>query len=136
MVLMMEASDSILTSMCMHFFVNGISTLSGYFSYVELGQMSENELTVESMLGSGEMMQFALFSMVIVSLIMVPLIILLLVATFRANHRSFGQAFKKPEPVFDKYALPEVRDEDKIIDIWFLLAILIMVVLTILNTFG
>ena len=136
MVVMMEASDSILTSMCMHFFVNGISTLSGYFSQTELGELASEEITIESMLGTGEMMRITLMSMGILAAIMIPLIVLLVAATFRANQRNFGHVFKKPEPVYDKYALPEVVDEDKIIDIWFIIAVVIMVILTLLSTFA
>lgn len=136
MVVMVEASDSIVTSMCMHFFVNGISTLSGYFSQTELGEMAEAELAVESMLGTGEMMKITLISMGILALIMVPLIICVIVATFRINGRSFSQAFEKTENVYHMNALPEVREKDKIIDIWLILAVLIMVILTILNTVG
>ena len=51
------------------------------------------------------------------------------------NHRSLVKAFRKAEPIYDRYALPEVQDEVKIIDIWFVIAVLIMVVITGFNTF-
>lgn len=136
MVLMMEASDSIVTSMCMHFFVNGISTLSGYFSALEMDMMAEGGITVESMLGTGEMMRAALMGLIMLALIMIPLILLLLFGTCRINHRSFREAFRKPEPIYERYTLPEEQEEDKIIDIWFILAILVMVVVTSMNTFA
>lgn len=135
MVLMMEASDSIVTSMCMHFFVNGISTLSGYFSAAEMELMVQEGYSVETVLGSGSEMQLALMSMGILALIMIPLIILIIVSTFRVNGRTFGDAFGKEEPEYDAYSLPEIGEEPKIVDVWLIIALLIMVVITAMNTF-
>ena len=50
--------------------------------------------------------------------------------------RELCKAFEKTENVYHMNALPEVREKDKIIDIWLILAVLIMVILTILNTVG
>lgn len=135
MVLMMEASDSIVTSMCMHFFVNGISTLSGYFSAAEMELMVQEGYSVETVLGSGSEMQLALMSMGILALIMIPLIILIIVSTFRVNGRTFGDAFGKKELEYDAYSLPEIAEEPKIVDVWLIIALLIMVVITAMNTF-
>lgn len=128
MVVMVEASDSILTSMCMHFFVNGISTLSGYFSSAEIQMETEVLYTPNMLLTS------VWIPMVTLACIMIPLIFLLVTATFRVNHRSFREAFRKQDSIDVSYNLPEVKEEEKIIDIWFILSILVMVILTILNT--
>lgn len=136
MVLMVEASDSIVTSMCMHFFVNGISTLSGYFSAEEMAMLAEEGFTAESVVGTGDAMVTTLMGMSVLSLIMIPLIVFILIGTCRVNHRSLVKAFRKAEPIYDRYALPEVQDEVKIIDIWFVIAVLIMVVITGFNTFA
>lgn len=135
MVLMMEASDSIVTSMCMHFFVNGISTLSGYFSSAEIETLAEEGYTAEAVLGGGPMMWGMFVSMGVLCLIMIPLIILLVTATFRVNGRTFREAFGKAEPVYDRYALPEVVDDDRIVDVWLIIAIGLMLVITGMNTF-
>ena len=136
MVLMVEASDSLLTSMCMHFFVNGISTLSGYFSAEEMAMLAEEGITAENVVGTGDAMVSTLMGMGMLSLIMIPLIILILVGTCRVNHRRLSEAFQKEEAIYDRYALPEVQDEVKIIDIWFVIAVLIMAVITGMNTFA
>ena len=135
MLLMMEASDSFVTSMCMHFFVNGISTLSGYFSAAEMELMVQEGYSVETVLGSGSEMQLALMSMGILALIMIPLIILIIVSTFRVNGRTFGDAFGKKELEYDAYSLPEIAEEPKIVYVWLIIALLIMVVFTAMNTF-
>lgn len=135
MVLMMEASDSIVTSMCMHFFVNGISTLSGYISAAEMEAVIEEGYSVESIVGTGEEMYMAFASMGMLVIFMIPLIILLVFGTFRVNGRRFWDVFKKSEPAYDRYALPEVAEEDHIIDGWLIIAILIMLIITGMNTF-
>ena len=135
MVLMMEASDSIITPMLMHFFMNGISTLSGFFSEEAIEDMSGTAYNVESVLGYGDEMKFALASVGILAVIMIPLVILLIKATFRVNGRKLSDAFQKEEPVYNRYALPEVDDTENILDVWLVIAILVMVIITAMNTF-
>ncbi len=135
MVLMMEASDSIITPMLMHFFMNGISTLSGFFSEETIEDMSGTAYNVESVLGYGDEMKFALASVGILAVIMIPLVILLIKATFRVNGRKLSDAFQKEEPVYNRYALPEVDDTENILDVWLVIAILVMVIITAMNTF-
>ena len=135
MVLMMEASDSIITPMLMHFFMNGISTLSGFFSEEAIEDMSGTAYNVESVLGYGDEMKFALASVGILAVIMITLVILLIKATFRVNGRKLSDAFQKEEPVYNRYALPEVDDTENILDVWLVIAILVMVIITAMNTF-
>lgn len=135
MVLMMEASDSIVTPMLMHFFMNGISTLSGFFSEDVVEDMSGAAYNVESVLGTGAEMRIALASVGFLAVIMLPLVILLIKATFRVNGRKFSDAFKKDAPAFQRYALPEVDETENILDPWLVIAILVMVVITAINTF-
>ncbi len=136
MVLMIEASDSILTSVCMHFFVNGISTLSGFYSQQVLGEMMDSEMTAESLIGSGEVMRITLIIMVVLAIIMIPLILLILFATCRNNERSFRAAFRKTVIVEEGNVLPEVSEWEKIVDLWWIIAVVIMIVFTLLNTFA
>lgn len=135
MVVMMEASDSIITPMLMHFFMNGISTLSGFFSEDTLEEMSGAAHNAESVLGTGNEMRLALISVAIMAIIMVPLVILTINAAFRINGRRFSDAFKKEEPIYSRYALPEVDDTENILDPWLVIALLVMVVVTAMNTF-
>ena len=136
MVLMIEASDSILTSVCMHFFVNGISTLSGFYSQQILGETMDSELTAESLVGSGEVMRITLSIMIVLAIIMIPLILLLLFATCRNNGRSFKEAFRKIRRGEEDNRLSEIEEKNKIVDLWWVAAILIMVIFTLLNTFA
>lgn len=135
MVVMMEASDSIITPMLMHFFMNGISTLSGFFSEDTLGDVSGAAYNAESVLGTGDEMRIALISIGIMAIIMIPLAILIINATFRVNGRRLSDVFKKEEYVYNRYALPEVDETENILDPWLGIAILVMVVITAMNTF-
>ena len=135
MVLMMEATDSIVTPMFMHFFMNGISTLSGFFSEDTLEDMSGAAYNAESLFSTGNEMRMVLISVGIMAIIMIPLVILIIKATFRINGRRFSDAFRKEEPVYSRYALPEVDDTENILDPWLVIAILVMVVITAMNTF-
>ena len=134
MVLMMEASGSIVTSMCMHFFVNGISTWSGYVSQMIEGNV-QTDVTVEGILGTGDMMRSTLTVMGILCIVMIPLLCLIIFSTCKENERKLLKAFAKQEPVSDSYALPEVVEKEKVLDIWLIIALLIMSVITGLNTF-
>lgn len=135
MVLMMEASDSIVTPMLMHFFMNGIATLSGFFSKDVVEDISGAAYNAESVLGSGDGVGIALVSMGSLAVFMIPLVILIIKATFRVNGRKFSDAFKKDAPVYQRYALPEVDETENILDPWLVIAILVMVVITAMNTF-
>lgn len=135
MVLMMEASDSIVTPMLMHFFMNGISTLSGFFSEVTVEDMSGAAYNAESVFGSGAEMTITLVSIGILAVIMIPLIVLIIKATFRVNGRKFSGAFKKDAPPYQRYALPEIDETENILDPWLVIAVLVMVAITAMNTF-
>lgn len=135
MVLMMEASDSIVTPMLMHFFMNGISTLSGFFSEDTLEDMSGAAYNVENVLVSGDEMKYAFVSVGILAAIMIPLVILIIKAAFRVNGRKMSEVFEKKEPAYSRYTLPEVDDGENIVDVWLIIALLIMFVMTALNTF-
>lgn len=135
MVVMMEASDSIVTPMLMHFFMNGISTLSGFFSEAMVENMPGAAYNAESVLGSGAEMRITLVSIGILAVIMIPLIILIIKATFRVNGRKVSDAFKKDAPAYQRYALPEIDETENILDPWLVIAILVMVVITAMNTF-
>ena len=97
---------------------------------------AQADVTVESIVGTGDVMQTTLVMMGILCVIMIPLLCLLVIGTCRENKRKLSIAFAKPEPEYDRYALPEVQDGEKVWDVWLILALLIMVVITALNTFA
>ena len=136
MVIMMEASGSIVTSMCMHFFVNGISTWSGYVSQLLSEAASQADVDVEAVAGTAAEMQTTLMIMGIICIVMIPLICLLVHSTCKENGRKLRTAFAKQEQEWDSNELPEVKVEQKVWDIWLILAILIMALITALNTFA
>jgi hypothetical protein len=135
MVIMMEATDSIITPMLMHFFMNGISTMSGYFSDAVLETTQDAAYASEGVLETSDGVRLALLSIGILALIMIPLILLIIRATFRANGRKLSDMFKKEEEPYSGYTLPEVDESQNILDLWLIIAILVIVIITALNTF-
>lgn len=134
MVLMMEGCDSIVAPMCMHFFMNGISTTVGYFSADILKAQAEAGYSAENVIGSEAGMMAGLFPALILVSVTLPLVFLIIYAVFRMHERKISDVFRKKEQVQDKYALPEISEEEHIVDVWLILALLVMVVMIVLNT--
>ena len=99
MVLLIEATDSILSSMFLHFLINGFSTMAGYFT----ANIVETQVQSTSSPWIVQIMPY-----VIMSAIMVPALIFLMLALFRINGRKIKVVFKKKDQV------PEIRDGDEI----------------------
>lgn len=135
MVLMMEACDSIVAPMCMHFFMNGISTTVGYFSSDILKAQMESGDYGEAVLGAEAGAAATLFSMIILVVVTLPLVFLIIYATFRMHQRKISDVFRKEPMVSERYMLPEVSQEEHIVDVWLILAVLVMVLMIVLNTF-
>jgi hypothetical protein len=119
----------------MHFFMNGISTMSGYFSDAVLETTQDAAYASEGVLETSDGVRLALLSIGILALIMIPLILLIIRATFRANGRKLSDMFKKEEESHSGYTLPEVDESQNILDLWLIIAILVIVIITALNTF-
>lgn len=131
-VLMVEASDSLITSMCMHFFVNGLSTTANYFAVKNLSAAASQG--VEGAIGSGTEMMATLITLIVMVCLTLPLLILIIWAVFRINGRKFSEVFKNRASSEVGYTLPEVAEKEQILDVWFILSVLIMLIITILNT--
>ena len=86
MVLLIEATDSILSSMFLHFLINGFSTMAGYFT----ANIVETQVQSTSSPWIVQIMPY-----VIMSAIMVPALIFLMLALFRINGRKIKVVFKK-----------------------------------------
>ena len=99
MVLLIEATDSILSSMFLHFLINGFSTMAGYFT----ANIVETQVQSTSSPWIVQIMPY-----VIMSAIMVPALIFLMLALFRINGRKIKVVFKKKDQV------PEISDGDEI----------------------
>ena len=112
MVLLIEATDSILSSMFLHFLINGFSTMAGYFT----ANIVETQVQSTSSPWIVQIMPY-----VILSAIMVPALIFLMLALFRINGRKIKVVFKKKE---------------RVVDIWLILSVLISVVMTAISTFA
>ena len=57
------------------------------------------------------------------------------VETFGRRFQCMDKGFAKDEPVYSRYALPEVNDEENILDAWLVIAIVVMVIIIAMNTF-
>ncbi|MDD3221193.1 MAG: CPBP family intramembrane metalloprotease [Clostridia bacterium] len=126
MVAMLEASDSLAAPMFVHFFMNGIATTAGYFSASTLQAQVESGYNAESIVGTGAGAMEMLLQMAILAALTLPLVILVIGATFKINGRKFSEAFRKKEA--------DQKDETHVWDIWLLLSIVIMMILTVINT--
>ena len=128
-VLMLEAGDSILTTMIMHFMINGLSTTVGYFSSFSL----EEEALDTAVSGNDILMMLP--SVLIMVVVMTPILVLVIWAAFHINGRHLKDVFKKPEVIADYENGPEVVKKDRMVSVSLILVILIMIVLTLMNTF-
>lgn len=127
MVLLIEATDSILSSMFLHFLINGFSTMAGYFT----ANIVETQVQSTSSPWIVQIMPY-----VILSAIMVPALIFLMLALFRINGRKIKVVFKKKDQVPEISDGDEIKKKERIVDIWLILSVLISVVMTAISTFA
>lgn len=127
MVLLIEATDSILSSMFLHFLINGFSTMAGYFT----ANIVETQVQSTSSPWIVQIMPY-----VILSAIMVPALIFLMLALFRINGRKIKDVFKKKDQVREISNGDEVKKKERVVDIWLILSVLISVVMTAISTFA
>lgn len=104
MVLMMEACDSIVAPMCMHFFMNGISTTVGYFSSDILRAQAEAGYHPEALAGSETGMMAGLLSVLTLVIATLPLQFSLFTQYFVCIIGKFPKFSKK------KGRIPEMKD--------------------------
>lgn len=127
MVLLIEATDSILSSMFLHFLINGFSTMAGYFT----ANIVETQVQSTSSPWIVQIMPY-----VILSAIMVPALIFLMLALFRINGRKIKAVFKKKDRVQEISDGDEIKKKERVVDIWLILSVLISVVMTAISTFA
>lgn len=127
MVLLIEATDSILSSMFLHFLINGFSTMAGYFT----ANIVETQVQSTSSPWIVQIMPY-----VILSAIMVPALIFLMLALFRINGRKIKVVFKKKDRVQEISEGDEIKKKERVVDIWLILSVLISVVMTAISTFA
>lgn len=127
MVLLIEATDSILSSMFLHFLINGFSTMAGYFT----ANIVETQVQSTSSPWIVQIMPY-----VIMSAIMVPALIFLMLALFRINGRKIKVVFKKKDQVPEIRDGDEIKKKERVVDIWLILSVLISVVMTAISTFA
>lgn len=127
MVLLIEATDSILSSMFLHFLINGFSTMAGYFT----ANIVEPQVQSTSSPWIVQIMPY-----VILSAIMVPALIFLMLALFRINGRKIKVVFKKKDQVPEISDGDEIKKKERVVDIWLILSVLISVVMTAISTFA
>ena len=113
MVLLIEATDSILSSMFLHFLINGFSTMAGYFT----ANIVETQVQSTSSPWIVQIMPY-----VIMSAIMVPALIFLMLALFRINGRKIKVVFKKKDQVPEISDGDEIKKKERVVDIWLILS--------------
>lgn len=125
--LMMEAADSLLVPMLMHFVYNAISVLSGYAVY----QNSNNNIAVqtEPIVNESLAMGAVLYSYTITALVCLGILIVVIYVAYLINKRSIKAVFQKPETE----AVPK---KHKWVDVWLILFVLYAVSMTVFNTIG
>lgn len=127
MVLLVEATDSILSSMFLHFLINGFSTVAGYIT----ANIVETQVQGESGPWIVQIMPY-----LIMSVVMVPVLIFLMFVLFRINGRKIKDAFKKKDQVPEISDGDEIKKKERVVDIWLILSVLISVVMTAISTFA
>ena len=127
MVLLVEATDSILSSMFLHFLINGFSTMAGYFT----ANIVETEVQSTSSPWNVQIMPY-----VMMSAIMVPALVFLISALFRINGRKIKDVFKKKDQVQEISDGDEIKKKERVVNIWLILSVLISVVMTAISTFA
>lgn len=127
MVLLVEATDSILSSMFLHFLINGFSTVAGYIT----ANIVETQVQGESGPWIVQIMPY-----LIMSVVMVPVLIFLMFVLFRINGRKIKDAFKKKDQVPEISDGDEIKKKERVVDIWLILSILISVAITAMSTFA
>ena len=99
-VLMLEASDSIWVTMFMHFLLNGSNVLMMYLTPGDLLEQS-SQISIRDMFGTfyamGGMPMIGIIAMVYlcIGLAFAGIVFLLIWLTFKINHRSLKECFKK-----------------------------------------
>lgn len=131
MAFMLEASDSIVTAMIMHFILNGFSTMA------TLSQGSEALVSsgdaFDSLFASNDARMQLVGILGVVSLVCLVIVIALVAATFYVNHRSFKKiyfGFGKPQN--DQAQMVQDDSQGKVhknrlLDPWLILFILVTV---------
>ena len=127
MVLLVEATDSILSSMFLHFLINGFSTVAGYIT----ANIVETQVQGESGPWIVQIMPY-----LIMSVVMVPVLIFLMFVLFRINGRKIKDALKKKDQVPEISDGDEIKKKERVVDIWLILSVLISVVMTAISTFA
>ena len=87
--LMNEATDSVLTSVLMHFLLNGFNVLMNYVLAAR-GLMEEEAqaATIRTLISDPEMLRSAVWTSVVCLVAFVPMTIILIRKTFKDNHRK------------------------------------------------
>ncbi len=128
MVLINEAADSMVMSMVMHFLFNASSTVLNYMSI----QMSSQEARAEAAesVSHADWGLFMVFG--IAALIMGLLLIVVIRAMYKYNHRTFDMAFGKGCEVVESEGKKSVSAEGchrrmRIVDVWFVLTLIVLI---------
>ena len=96
MAFMLEASDSIVTTMIMHFTLNGFSTVISYLSMNVLNNLADNGLTSELTGSYSQVYMEMLGPLLAVAVVALVIVAVLIYVTFVINHRNPKLKFSAP----------------------------------------
>lgn len=133
--LMMEAADSLLVPMLMHFVYNATSVINGYSAYQNSNNTTEAaaELITDESLAMGAV----LYGYAITALICAGILIVVIYVTYSINKRMIKVVFqKKPATVNTEDTLVDSPKKSRWIDLWLIIFVLYAVGITVLNTIG
>jgi len=131
--LMMEAADSLLVPMIMHFIYNATSVINGYAVYrsSNSGIEAQAELIADERLAMGAV----LYSYTITALICLGILMVIIYVTYLINKRSIKAVFqKKPDTLPAAYIIDDKPKKNKWVDLWLILFVLYAAAMTVLNT--
>jgi len=130
--LMMEAADSLLVPMLMHFVFNAVSVVNGYYVYSSSNVAAQAEMIVNEDLA----MKAALFNYTVTALVCAGILIVVIYVTYSINKRQMKLIFiKKPDVVTKDHLTDEPYPKAKWIDLWLILFLLYAAVAIAYNTY-
>lgn len=103
--LMVEATGSVMTSMLMHFMINGFNVLLNYYVYSRgLSTEDNTQVRLAELLADPSLFKSAMIAVVIILLLFVPLTAFLIYKTFKINK----EAVKETSPWEDNSRLIDI----------------------------
>ncbi len=137
MAFMLEASDSIVTTMIMHFTLNGFSTVISYLSMNVLKNLAGTGITSELSGTYSDVYMEMLGPLLAVAIVALVIVAVLIYVTFVINHRNPRRIFSDPhEDTAYVAGMGGKMKKNRMIDIFLVIFIIYALVQCILSAIG